>query len=93
MSEILLLVEGQEGVPDKKTLELFRGGSDLAKDLGIGVSAVVVGDETSPLAAAAASYGLNKIYNLEHPLLKGFQSEAWIGALEWLCRQIQPRIF
>jgi hypothetical protein len=39
MSEILLLVEGQEGVPDKKTLELFRGGSDLAKDLGIGVSA------------------------------------------------------
>ena len=50
MSEILLLVEGQEGLPDKKTLELFRGGSDLAKELGIAVSAVVVGDETASLA-------------------------------------------
>ena len=28
---------------DKTTLELIRGGSDLAKDLGIGASAVVVG--------------------------------------------------
>ncbi|HSO72957.1 MAG TPA: electron transfer flavoprotein subunit alpha/FixB family protein, partial [Thermodesulfobacteriota bacterium] len=93
MSELLLLVEGKEGVPDKPTLELFRGGGDLAKDLGIEASAVVVGDETSAMAAAAASYGLNKVYKLEHPLLKGFQSEAWIGALEWLCRQIQPRIF
>jgi len=92
MNEILLLVEGQGGLPNKPTLELFRGGCDLAKDLGIEASAVVVGDESSPLAAAAATYGLNKIYKLEHLLLKGFQPEAWIGALEWLCRQIQPRI-
>ncbi len=93
MSELFLLVEGKEGVPDKPTLELFRGGSDLAKDLGIGACAVVVGEDTSALAAAAAAYGLKKIYRLDHPLLKGFQPEAWIGALEWLCRQIKPRIF
>ena len=93
MSEILILAEGLGDAPDKKTLELFRGGSDLAKDLGIGASAVVVGEETSALATAAAAYGLKTIYRLEHPLLKGFQPEAWIGALEWLCRQINPRIF
>jgi electron transfer flavoprotein alpha subunit len=93
MSEILMLVEGQEGCPDKKTLELFRGGRDLAKELGIGASAVVVGEETSALAAAASSYGLTKIYRLDHPWLRGFQPEAWVAALEWLCRQIDPRIF
>ena len=93
MSEILLLVEAKEGLLDKTTLELVRGGSDLAKDLGIGVSAVVVGHDTSPLAESVASYGLKKIYKLEHPLLKGFQPEAWVGALEWLGRQISPRIF
>ena len=93
MMEILLLVEAKEGHLDKTTLELIRGGSDLAKDLGIGTSAVVVGDETSRLADSVASYGLRKIYKLEHPLLKGFQPEAWVGALEWLCRQITPRIF
>ena len=50
MNEILLLVEGQGRVSlNKPTLELFRGGPHLAKDLGIEASAVVVGDESSPL--------------------------------------------
>lgn len=93
MSELLLLVEAKEGLLDKTTLELIRGGSELAKDLGIDAAAVVVGNETSPLAESVASYGLKKIYKLEHPLLKGFQPEAWAGALEWLARQITPRIF
>jgi len=93
MTELLLLVEGKEGVPDKPTLELFRVGTDLARDLGIEASAVVVGENTASLATAAAGYGLRKIYKLEHPLLKGFQPEAWVGALEWLCRQINPRVF
>lgn len=93
MSELLLLVEAKEGLLDKTTLELIRVGSELAKDLGIDAAAVVVGNETSPLAESVASYGLKKIYKLEHPLLKGFQPEAWVGALEWLGRQIMPRIF
>ena len=93
MSELLLLVEAKEGLLDKTTLELVRGGSELAKDLGIDAAAVVVGNEISPLAESVASYGLKKIYKLEHPLLKGFQPDAWTGALEWLSRQITPRIF
>ena len=93
MSELLLLVEAKEGLLDKTTLELIRVGSELAKDLGIDAAAVVVGNETSPLAESVTSYGLKKIYKLEHPLLNGFQPEAWVGALEWLARQIMPRIF
>ena len=93
MNEILLLVEAKEGELDKKTLELIRGGSDLATQLGIEASAVVVGHETSPLAQSVASFGLKRIYRLEHPLLKGFTPDAWVGALEWLCEQITPRIF
>jgi electron transfer flavoprotein alpha subunit len=93
MSEILILVEGLDNAPDKKTLELFRAGTDLAQALGIPVSAAVAGDDAASLAAAAAGYGLKKIYKLEHPLLKGFQPEVWVGALEWLCREINPRIF
>jgi electron transfer flavoprotein alpha subunit len=92
MSEILILAEGLANAPDKKTLELFRAGIGLAQDLGAPVSAVVVGDDTATLATAAASFGLKKVYRLEHPLLKGFQPEAWVGALEWLCRQINPRM-
>lgn len=93
MSELLLLVESKGGQLEKMTLELIRGGSDLAKDLGVGASAVVVGDKTSALAEAVACYGLNKVYMLEHPLLNGFKPDAWVGALEWLCKQIAPKVF
>jgi len=93
MSEILLLVEAKDGILDKKTLELIRGAKDLARDLGTGASAVVVGHETAQLAESAASFGLEKVYRLEHPLLEGFKPDAWVGALEWLCKQTAPRIF
>jgi electron transfer flavoprotein alpha subunit len=93
MSEILLLVEAKDGILDKKTLELIRGAKNLAKDLGTGASAVVVGHETARLAESVASFGLEKVYRLEHPLLEGFKPDAWVGALEWLCKQTAPRIF
>jgi len=93
MSELLLLVESKEGQLDRMTFELIRAGSDLAKDLGIEASAVVAGHETGPLAESVASYGLKKVYRLEHPLLQGFQPDAWVGALEWLCKEISPGIF
>jgi electron transfer flavoprotein alpha subunit len=93
MSEILILVESKEGSLDKKTLELIRGAGVLAKELGAARAGVVVGDETAPLAEAVAVYGLDKVYRLEHPLLKGFQPDAWIGALEWLCKQVAPKVF
>jgi electron transfer flavoprotein alpha subunit len=92
MSEVLLLVEAKEGLLDRKTLELFRGGIDLAEASGNEASAVVVGNQISALAESVTSYGLKRIYRLEHPLLDGFQPEAWVEALEWLCRQVSPAI-
>jgi electron transfer flavoprotein alpha subunit len=92
MSEILILLESKEGLPDKKTLEIIQGGRQLAKDLGAALTGVIVGDETAAIAEAAASYGLGKVYRLEHPLLKDFQPDAWVSALEWLCKEIQPKV-
>jgi electron transfer flavoprotein alpha subunit len=93
MSELLVLVESKGGQLDKMTLELIGAGRDLAKELGMEASAVVAGHATGPLAESAASYGLKKIYRLEHALLEGFQPDAWVGALEWLCKEISPGVF
>ncbi len=93
MSEILLLVEAKDGMLDKKSLELMRGASELAGDLGVEACAVVAGSDTAKLAEAAASFGLGKVYRLDHPLLEGFQPDAWVSALEWLCTRVKPGIF
>ncbi len=92
MSEILLLVEAKDGILDKKSLELMRGASGLGSELGLGACAVVVGSRTAQLAESAASFGLQKVYKLEHPLLEGFQPDAWVSGLEWLCGQVKPAI-
>ncbi|MDR3555344.1 MAG: electron transfer flavoprotein subunit alpha/FixB family protein, partial [Syntrophobacteraceae bacterium] len=93
MNEILILAESKDGLLDKKTLELMRGANDLGKELGAEACVVVVGDRIAPLADEAAAFGLGKVYRLEHPLLKGFDSSVWAAALEWLCRQVNPSIF
>jgi electron transfer flavoprotein alpha subunit len=93
MSEILVLVESKGGALEKMTLELIRGADGLAKDLGAGVSAVVVGADTAPLAESVAAYGLSKVYRLEHPLLKNFLPDAWVAGLEWLCKEVAPKMF
>ena len=93
MSDVWILVETKEGALDKKTLELIRGASGLAKDLGTGTAAVVVGNETAALAEAVAVFGLNKVYRLEHALLKDFQPDAWVAALEGLIKQVSPKVF
>jgi electron transfer flavoprotein alpha subunit len=93
MSDILILVESKGGALEKMTLELIRGANGLAKELGTGASAVVVGADTARVAESAAAYGLNKVYRLEHPLLKDFQPDAWVAGLEWLCKQIGPKVF
>ena len=93
MSDVLILVESKGGAVEKMTLELIRGAGGLARELGTGVSAVVVGGDSASLAESIAAYGLNKVYRLEHPLLKGFQPDAWVAGLEWLCKQVAPKLF
>jgi electron transfer flavoprotein alpha subunit len=92
MSDVLILGEVKEGSLDTKTLELMGVGKKLADDLGAGLSVALVGDAVSAEAEQAASYGLDKVYKLEHPLLNGFNPDLWLASLEQACGQINPKI-
>jgi len=93
MSDVLILGEVKEGSLDMKTLELLGVGRKLAGDLGAGLSVVLLGGEISAAAEEAASYGPDRVYKLDHPLLEGFKPDLWLGSLEQVCRQINPKIF
>jgi len=93
MNEVLILGEVREGSLDRKTLELIGAGKKLAGDLGAGLSVVLMGDDLSQAVDQIVSYGPDKVYKLEHPLLKGFKADLWLASLEQLCRQINPKIF
>jgi len=93
MNDVLILGEVREGSLDMKTLELLGAGKKLANDLGVELSIVLMGDELSEVAEQVISYGPDRVYKLEHPLLRGFKADMWVESLERLCRQINPKIF
>jgi len=91
MNDVLILAEVKEGSLDLRTLELFGAGKRLAGNSG-GFSVVLLGDVVSGAADEAASYGPDTVYKVEHPLLKGFQPDLWLAALEQACREIEPKV-
>ena len=92
MNDVMILGEMKEGSLDIKSLELLGVGKKLAGDLGTTLSVALLGEEVSAGADEAASYGPSKVFKLEHPLLKGFNPDLWLAALEQVCKQINPKI-
>jgi electron transfer flavoprotein alpha subunit len=93
MSDVLILGEVKEGSLDLNTLELLGVGKKLASDLGVGLSIALIGDAASVAAEPAVSYGPDKVYKLEHPLLTGFNPDLWLASMEQACKEINPKVF
>jgi len=92
MNDVLILGEVKEGSLDLRTLELLGVGKKFAGDLGVGLSVVLMGDAVSTVAEQTASYGPDRVYKLEHPLLKGFGADLWLASLQQACKKINPKI-
>jgi len=92
MTEVLILGEIKDGSPDLRTLELLGAGKKLGDGAGGGCSILLMGDAVSGAADKAAAYGPHTVYRVEHPLLKGFQPDLWLSALEQACRRIHPSV-
>jgi electron transfer flavoprotein alpha subunit len=92
MHEVLVLGEVKEGELDIRTLELLGIGGKLASESGVDLSVVLMGDQVSEPARSAIAHGIDRVYLVEHPLLKGFTPELWLVSLEQACKRINPGI-
>ena len=93
MGDVLILGEIQEGALDAKILELIGVGKKLADSLNVGLSVAFLGEAVSAEAEQAATYGPDRVYKLEHPLLKGFTPDLWLASLEQACKQLSSSKF
>ncbi len=89
---VLVVGELAEGKLALITSELLGIGKKLASDLGEGLSAVLLGEKVGDNAKEAVAFGAEKVYSIESPLLKDYQSDAYIAALEKLCQETKPSI-
>ena len=81
---------------DDKLLAIAReglgAGRKLADALGEELSAIVLGSNIASLAPQAVAAGAQKVYVIDDPLLKDYQADAYIAAMEKAVRQVNPRV-
>ncbi|MDP2916724.1 MAG: electron transfer flavoprotein subunit alpha/FixB family protein [Dehalococcoidia bacterium] len=72
--------------------ELLGAGIKLAKELGEGLSAVLVGSGVSGLAPEAIAFGAEKVYVIDDPLLKDYQTDSYVAVMDKVVKQVMPQI-
>ena len=89
---VLVLCETKEGKLASISAELLGGGRKLAKDLGQELAAVLVGSGVGSLAQEAIAYGADKVYVVDDPILKDYQTDAYVPVMEKVVKQVMPQI-
>lgn len=67
-------------------------GRKLADDLGDELAAVLVGSNIGDLAKEAISYGADKVYVVDSPILKDYQTDSYLAAVQKVMEQSSPQI-
>ena len=89
---ILAVLEQRGGQWNRMSFETLAAAQQLGKELGVPVSAAVLGQGVEGLANELASMQLAKVYAVDHELLKDYTPDAYCAALAQAIGQIQPKV-
>jgi electron transfer flavoprotein alpha subunit len=89
---ILAILEQREGQWNKMSFETLAAAQQLAKELNTTASAAVVGQGVGALAGELGSKQLDKVYAVEHDLLKDYTPDAYAAALRQLVEAAKPSL-
>jgi electron transfer flavoprotein alpha subunit len=89
---VLAILEQREGQWNKMSFETLAAAQQLAKELNTTASAAVVGQGVGALAGELGSKQLEKVYAVEHDLLKDYTPDAYAAALRQLVESAKPSL-
>jgi electron transfer flavoprotein alpha subunit len=92
MAGILVVAVGEGGRLSRNTLEVLGAAGRLSGKLGEGLAAVALGERAEAAAPALIAHGAQTVFTVSDPLLKGYQAELFLAALEAACAQAAPRV-
>ncbi len=90
--DVMIYGEVTEGKLAAITTELLGCGRKLADDLGQELYAVLAGSDISSLTQEAIAFGADKVYVVDDPLLKDYQTDSYVLTLEKVAKQVMPQI-
>jgi electron transfer flavoprotein alpha subunit len=89
---ILIIAESVNGALAPIGKELLGAARRLAECVNEDVSAVLIGEGIGAIATEAISYGADKVYVVDDPLLKDYRTDAYVAVAEKVIKQVNPRI-
>lgn len=90
MAGILVFAEAAEGKLFRPGFELLGGARKLAGDLGVPVTACLLGDGVSGIARELIYYGADNVVVCDHPLLNECRADLYLPVIEQICRLEEP---
>jgi len=91
-NDVWVYIEHKDGETTPMSFELLGIGKTLAKELGSGLCAFVIGDNVSNIAKEGSQWGASKVYTVESAILKTFNPEAYSKAATSLLAKHKPEI-
>jgi len=89
---ILAILEQRAGVWHRMSWETLAAAQQLGAELGQPVSAAVIGSDVSALGGELAAKRLERVYAVEHELLKDYTPDGYTAALGQLIAAAKPRL-
>mgnify|MGYP002562483565 CR=1 FL=1 len=90
---VFVFAQQVDNVISNIAYELIGKGKELAKDLGVEVTAVLVGSDVKGLADQLAEYGADKVIVVDDPELKEYRTEPYTHALSSVIEKYKPDVF
>jgi electron transfer flavoprotein alpha subunit len=89
---VWVFIEQTEGVAARVSWELLGKGAQLAASLGTELCAVVLGDDVAHLCGEAFSYGAQKSFLMDQPVLHHYRTYPYLDALCHLIETYKPEV-
>ena len=90
--EVWVFAEQHNGQLEDTPIELLGKARRLADTLGVKLAATLLGDNVKKLATKLKHYGADKVYLVEHPLLRAYQTNSFAKVLCELIGKYKPQI-
>ncbi len=91
-SGVWVFIEQRGGQIRNVSLELVGEGRKLADELGEELAGVVIGDGVADLAKEVFASGADKVYLVEHALLKDYSTDGYAAAFTALIGKYRPSV-
>ena len=90
--EVWVFAEQHNGQLEETPIELMSKARRLADTLGAKLGAALLGDDVKSLAIKLIHHGADKVYLVEHPLLRTYQTNSYAKVIFDLIHKYHPQI-